>query len=126
FSYQYSLYTEDALATNKVFSGNNDAYEITTHLLDMHLPLNETTEGQIILTQETRSGPIPLYVVPDVTLKQVMSDVSIEDKRTDITLNFNRKSEKSESTLSLGYATEDYYQSFSGGVSSKFHLSSWF
>jgi hypothetical protein len=125
-NYQYSLYAEDALPTNKIFSGNNEAYEITTHLLDLHTPLNETTEGQIILTQETHLGPIPLYVQPNGTeLLQVMSDVAIEEKRTDITLNFNKKTEKSESTLSLGYAAEDYYKSFSGGVSTKYLLSSW-
>jgi Protein of unknown function (DUF3570) len=126
FNYQYSIYTEDALPTNRLFSGNNDAVEVTTHLLDLHAPLNETTEGQLILTQETRLGPIPLYVQPNGTENlQVMSDVSLEENRTDITLNFNKKTEKSESTLSLGYASEDYFQSFSGGVSTKYLLSSW-
>jgi Protein of unknown function (DUF3570) len=125
-SYQYSFYVEDTLVPNQFYSGNGDAVEITNHLLDLHKPLNETTEGQLVLTQETRLGPIPLYVLPNgADLMQVTSDVSLEENRTALTLNFNQKTLTSESTLSLGYASEDYFQSFSGGLSTKYPLSSW-
>lgn len=125
-NYQYSFYSEDPLSANALYSGNNETFELSTHLLDLHAPLNHNTEGQLILTQQTRLGPIPLYVRPvGMELLQVMSDQSLEEKRTEITLNFNRKSEKSESTLSLAHASEDYYQSFSAGVSTNRHLSSW-
>jgi hypothetical protein len=89
-SYQYSQYAEANIPANKLLSGSEERYSVDTHLLSIQAPIVESTEVFVTLLTETMSGASPWYVAPEGDeLLQVMSGATIEEKRTEINVDFH-------------------------------------
>lgn len=125
-SYQYSIYAEDSIPTDKLLAGSADRYEIDTHLIDLVAPLSESSSLNIMVLQESMSGASPWYVQADGDkLLQVMSGATIEENRTEINATFINKFKNSDLSVTLGSSVENDYKSFSGGVASSYRFNSW-
>jgi len=125
-SYQYSQYSEDPMPESKVVSGSKNRFDVNTHLINVRAPLSETNELTVTLLEETLSGASPWYVQPEgEELLQVMSGATIDEKRTEVNLDFHKSRAKSDFHLALGSSTENDYQSFSGGLSGDYRFLSY-
>lgn len=124
FDYKYTQYTEGAIPAEKVIIGELERYSIDVHQFKFKTPISEDTEISISGVQESLSGASPWYILPDANGNplQVMSGATIDESRTEINGDFRSYNSSSESTLSLGYSTENDYQSFGFGYSGDFHF----
>jgi Protein of unknown function (DUF3570) len=124
FDYRYSQYTEGAIPAEKVILGELERYSIDVHQFKFKTPISEDTEISISGVQESMTGASPWYIYPDANNNplQVMSGATIDESRTEINGDFRSYNSSSESTLSLGYSTENDYQSFGFGYSGSFQF----
>jgi hypothetical protein len=125
FDYKYTQYTEGAIPAEKVtIGGELERYSIDVHQFKFKTPISEDTEISISGVQEAMTGASPWYIRPDANGNplQIMSGATIDESRTEINGDFRSYNSSSESTLSLGYSTENDYQSFGFGYSGDFHF----
>jgi hypothetical protein len=124
FDYKFTQYTEGTMPAEKVVIGSLDRYSIDVHQFKFNTPISEDTEISISGVQESMTGASPWYILPDENGNplQVMSGATIDENRSEINGDFRSYNASSESTLSLGYSTENDYQSFGFGYSGNFQF----
>jgi Protein of unknown function (DUF3570) len=124
FDYRYTQYTEGAIPAEKVILGDLERYTIDAHQFKFKTPISDDTEISITGVQEAMTGASPWYIVRDQNgnLLQVMSGATIDESRTEINGDFRSYNTNFDSTLSLGYSTENDYKSFGFGYSGNFQF----
>ncbi len=120
-SFSASYYLEDNLSPNKFLDdgvGSRERYEIYTAQLRFDLPVAERVDLGIQLLYEEMSGASPWYVVAGTSgeLLQVMSGATIEEERTDLTLDLDYYLDTGKDTFSWGYSEENDYFSTHFGI----------
>lgn len=119
FDYRYSHYAEGAIPTENLAGGSEDRYEIDVHQFSFSTALTEDTRMQISGVQESMSGASPWFILPDANGNPMvmMSGATIDEERSEISVDFSNTSARTENTLSVGYSTENDYRSLSFGYS---------
>lgn len=115
--YLFAHYKEADLPASKGGGVGSERYEINSHRFRIVAPVDEVV-GTLNLTYETLSGASPWFVMPGIDGRpvQIMSGASIREERLDIEPSVTFKLDQMQVSTSVGYSTEDDYESFSGGV----------
>lgn len=124
FDYKYSNYQEGELAADKLGGGSPKRYEIDVHQFKFKTGISSDTEVSISGVQEAMSGASGWYIQPDENgkLLQVMSGATIDEKRSELGIDFHSIYGNTESSLSAGYSQENDYRSLSFGYSGAIHF----
>lgn len=117
--YHYSVYREDDLqAAQNISAVAERRYEIDSHQFRVLMPAGEDTELQLNFALESMSGASPWYVVPGPAGRpvQVMSGATIQDRRTDVSLQATRRFDANSASLRAGYSGENDYRAINAAV----------
>lgn len=125
-SFSSSYYREDSLSPNKFADlGSRDRYEIYTFQLRFDLPVAERIDLGIQFLYEEMSGASPWFVVAGTNgeLLQVMSGATIDEERTDLTLDLDYYLDTGKDSFSWGFSNEkDYFSThFAVGAERNFN-----
>jgi len=118
--YTYSFYSEDDIDSSKVSPGSETSrYEIHNHQFRVAAPIAARFDLGLDVAYETMSGATPWYIIPDVDGDpvQVMTGATIEEARTDASLNGTYHLETGRATGAMGISVENDYLAFNGSVS---------
>jgi Protein of unknown function (DUF3570) len=117
--YHYSHYREDSLPARKVDAGGERSrYDIDIHQFRFETGLGDRIGFGLDLGYEAMSGATPWYVTPGPTGEpvQVMTQATIDEKRTDALLSGDYYFDRGKATLGGGFSIENDYLSFSGSL----------
>jgi hypothetical protein len=118
--YSYSFYKEDDIDSSKVSPGSETSrYEIDIHQLRFAAPVADRFDLGLDIAYETMSGATPWYVIPDTdgSPLQVMTGATIEEARTDISMNGTFYMDTGSTTGALGVSWENDYLAFNAAAS---------
>ena len=124
FDYKYSNYHEGEIAADKLAAGSAKRYSIDVNQFKFKTAISSDTEVSISGVHESMSGASGWYIQPDGNgkLLQVMSGATIDEKRSELGIDFHSMNKSSESSISASYSSENDYRSLSFGYSSTFHF----
>jgi hypothetical protein len=118
--YTYSYYKEDDIDASKVSAGSEtERYEIHAHQFRVAAPIASRFDLGLDVTYETMSGATPWYIIPDTNGDpvQVMTGATIEEARTDASLNGTFYLDSGSTNGRMGISVENDYLAFNGGLS---------
>lgn len=122
--YSFGRYVEDKIPASRFAGGSRDRYEIDIHQFRVAGPVADRLDLNLDVVHETMTGATPWFVVPDANGKplQVMTGATIEDARTDVSLNGNYYFDWGKTSLGSGVSIEKDYFSVSGSLGSERHF----
>ncbi|MGI9592711.1 MAG: DUF3570 domain-containing protein [Myxococcota bacterium] len=118
--YNYSWYKEDDIDASKVSPGSETSrYEIHNHQFRVAAPIAGRFDMGLDVGYETMSGATPWYIIPDIDGNpiQVMTGATIEEARTDVSLNGTYHLDTGRATAAAGFSLENDYLAFNGSLS---------
>ena len=118
--YSFSRYAEDKLKSGKVDVGNERSrYDIDIHQFRFETGLTDRLDIGVDLAHEAMSGATPWYVTPGPNggdPVQVMTQATIEERRTDALLASNLYLDRGKATLGAGVSLENDYLAINGSL----------
>lgn len=124
FDYKFSTYEEGSISNPTIGSGNR--YSIDAHQFKFKTPVLTDAEVGFTGVHESMSGASPWFILPGNNGKGIlaMSGATIEEARDEIGASYRsfNKTTNSESTVSVGYSTENDYRSLSFGFNGAFYV----
>ncbi len=118
-SLRASQYLENDLPASQLASGSEgDRYDISLLRLRAGAPVFDSFRVTADLGYETMSGASPWFVQPDADGRpvQVMSGATIDETRTDVSIDTRYYSDTSEHAIVVGYSTENDYEAINIGL----------
>ena len=118
-SYRFNSYSEDNVPSSKLWNADSSSprYTIDTHQLNFTSPITRSTQLALKVMAESMTGASPRFVRPQfddndvLQPKIVMSGATIDEKRTDLDINFTTWKDKGISSTGISYSTEHDYSS---------------
>jgi len=118
--YRFSRYAEDKLPGGKVaVGGERGRYDIDIHQFRFETGLSDRIGVAIELAHEAMSGATPWYVTPGPNggdPVQVMTQATIEERRTDALLSSSYYLERGKASLGAGVSVENDYLAVNGSL----------
>ena len=117
-SLRASQYAEGKLPSRELAGGDADRYDISIFRLRAGLTAFDSLRLTADVGYETMSGASPWFVQPDENGKpvQVMSGATIDEARTDVSLDTRYYTDHAEHAVVVGYSTENDYKALNVGL----------
>lgn len=117
-SLRASQYAEGKLPSGDLAGGDADRYDISVFRLRAGVPAFDSLRLTADVGYETMSGASPWFVQPDENGKpvQVMSGATIDEARTDVSLDTRYYTDHAEHAVVVGYSTENDYKALNLGL----------
>ncbi|WP_233499706.1 DUF3570 domain-containing protein [Glaciecola sp. KUL10] len=116
FGYRHHMYDESPLPNS--LGDSTDRYNIRVNQFSLLAPLTDSFDMSLSYQHERMSGASPWFTIsgPDGEVVQVMSGATIEDERTDASINLRYKRDNFRYGIVAAISSEDDYLSRLVGV----------
>ena len=120
---RYSHYEEDDTQDGRTLGPSSERYEIEVTQFHLLTPVSDDWSVALDVQHEDMSGASPWFVgaTADGGGQVVMSNASISDTRTSVSVNTRYYYDRGNSGVTVSHSDEDDYESWSLGVDTAFN-----